>query len=155
MYPGMKSTFLILILLIGALALFIRFQPPNAVAAHVDPQDLPDPGQGGVRLVGSDAPAFEATPEAVLTAFQETALAYPRTAVIAGSAEDGMITVVVRTATWAFQDYVTAQASQDGDTTRLTLAARTRYPGASDWGVNRNRLEKWLLEIAERLGEAG
>ena len=151
----MKTALLILIVLAAALVLFIRFQPPNAEAAHVDPRDLPDPGQGGVRRVGVDAPVYEAAPDAVLAALIEIAEAAPRTELLAGSASEGMVTVLTRTPAMSFQDYVTALAEPTGKGTRLHIAARTRYAGASDWGMNRARLEEWLAQLAARLGEAG
>ncbi len=62
----------------------------------------------------------------------------PRTSVLAGSVEDGMVTYVTRTRGIGFPDYTTAQ--QDGDI--LKLYGRLRF-GVADLGVNRDRIEQW------------
>lgn len=151
----MKQVIIIALLAFAALAVFLRQQAPNGVSAHVEPGALADLGHGGVRLIGDAAPVFEVPADTVLAAFLQVARAHPRTELLAGSVDDGMVTVVVRSRVFAFQDYITAQAVPEDGATRLHVAARTRYPRASDWGVNRNRLEQWLLEIAERVGQAG
>ncbi|MEM9971583.1 MAG: DUF1499 domain-containing protein [Pseudomonadota bacterium] len=143
-----------LVLCAGAV-LLIRFLPPVVAEAHVDPESAAEPGHGGVKRIGEGAPVFAGSPARVLNALSEIAMATPRTALVAGSATDGMITFVVRSRVFRFQDYVTFKATAEGSDTRLSILARTRYPGASDWGVNRKRLEQWLADLSERVGEAG
>ena len=151
----MKTIAIIVVILAAGLAFFIRYQAPDPEIAHVDPENADFPAQSGVRRTGDDAVHYAATPSDVLTAFVEIATASASAEVLAGSPESGMVTVLTRSRVLRFQDYVTAKAEADETGTRLTLAARTRYPSASDWGVNRKRLENWLGELSARLAEAG
>jgi Protein of unknown function (DUF1499) len=64
---------------------------------------------------------------------------WPRTQVLAGSAEAGRITWVTRTAFWGFPDVTTAEAGPAG----LVIYARARF-GTHDYGVNAARLRAWL-----------
>lgn len=66
----------------------------------------------------------------------------PRTTVLAGSVDEGMITYVTRSRVFGFPDYSTVR--QDGD--RLVIYARSRF-GRSDTGVNRRRVEGWLADL--------
>jgi uncharacterized protein (DUF1499 family) len=91
--------------------------------------------QGGVIRV------VEAGPDG-LAKLDELAQATPRTTVLAGSVEDGMITYVTRTQVIGFPDYTTVQ--QDGDV--LRIHARLRF-GRSDFGVNRDRVDGWLAAL--------
>ncbi|MEM9843514.1 MAG: DUF1499 domain-containing protein, partial [Pseudomonadota bacterium] len=84
---------------------------------------------------------IEATPE-TLAALDEIARATPRTTILAGSVEDGIVTYVTRSALMGFPDYTTVSLS-DG---ALTLYARLRF-GQSDLGVNAARLEAWLRAL--------
>nr|WP_303626490.1 DUF1499 domain-containing protein [Roseovarius sp. M141] len=68
--------------------------------------------------------------------------AEPRTHVLAGSVECGMVTYVTRSKVFGFPDYTTvAQRGAD-----LALYARLRY-GKSDMGVNKARVERWLVAL--------
>lgn len=69
----------------------------------------------------------------------------PRTQVLAGSVDAGMVTYVTRTRVFGFPDYTTAH--QDGG--RLVIWARLRF-GGSDFGVNRHRVETWLAALQAR-----
>ncbi len=150
------KTFAIIVLVLGfGLALYVRYQAPDPTVAHVTPDDAEFPPQSGVRRIGEDAAFYSATPAEVLSAFLQIATSNPRAQLVTGSPESGMVTIVTRSRVFGFQDYITAKADAEGDRTRLSLAARTRYPHASDWGVNRKRLENWLGELSARLPKAG
>ena len=119
-----------------ALGAYIRLAPSDAAQWHVAPagtanEDMPG---GVIRIV-------ETGPDG-LAQLDKIAQATPRTSVLAGSVEDGMITYVTRTKVIGFPDYTTAQ--QDGDT--LRIHARLRF-GRSDFGVNRDRVEGWLAAL--------
>ncbi len=112
---------------------FIRLSPSDPAVWNVPPsvsgdQDLPG---GAKRLVDTGPDG--------LARLVPIALATPRTEVLAGSVESGLMTFVTRSLVMGFPDYTTAQ--QDGDT--LKLYARLRF-GRSDFGVNRARLQKWI-----------
>ncbi|MEM8732326.1 MAG: DUF1499 domain-containing protein [Pseudomonadota bacterium] len=66
----------------------------------------------------------------------------PRTTVLAGTPDDGMMTFVTRSQIWGFPDYTTAQ--QDGDT--LKIYARQRF-GSRDLGVNKARVDGWIARL--------
>ncbi|PWE37157.1 DUF1499 domain-containing protein [Pelagicola sp. LXJ1103] len=70
----------------------------------------------------------------------------PRTKVIAGSVESGMVSYQTRSALWGFPDYTTLRG--DGDLVEIN--SRLRF-GQSDLGVNRARIKGWL----EALGQGG
>ncbi|PSL20738.1 DUF1499 domain-containing protein [Shimia abyssi] len=63
----------------------------------------------------------------------------PRTEVLAGSVEEGMITFITRTRTVGFPDYTTIY--QDGE--QLKIFARSRF-GRNDLGVNAARVDRWI-----------
>ncbi|MDF1717187.1 MAG: DUF1499 domain-containing protein [Antarcticimicrobium sp.] len=71
--------------------------------------------------------------------------ATPRTRVLAGSLDDGMITYVTRSRVMGFPDYTTVQKVNG----TLELHARSRF-GRSDLGVNRARVEGWLGRLQAR-----
>ena len=112
---------------------FVRLAPSDPARWHVPPQaqadrDLP---KGVLRV-------SETGPEG-LAQLDRIAQTTPRTTVLAGSVEQGMVTYITRTKLFGFPDYTTVQ--QDGDT--LRIYARLRF-GRRDFGVNRDRVERWL-----------
>lgn len=118
---------------------YIRLAPSDPATWHVAPQvtrdqDFPG-GVGRLVPVGPDG----------LSRFDEIARATPRTTVLAGSPEQGMITYVTRTKVVGFPDYTTVQ--RDGDT--LRIYARLRF-GRSDFGVNRARVDGWIAKLQTR-----
>ena len=110
--------------------------PSDPARWHAMPETLRDKTfrSGAIRVV-------EAGPDA-LARFDRIVRATPRTTVLAGSVEAGMVSYVTRTAAWGFPDYTTAR--QNGD--RLETYARSRF-GNGDFGVNRVRLEAWLAQL--------
>lgn len=68
----------------------------------------------------------------------------PRTRVLAGSVEEGQITLISRTAVVGFPDYTTIGLYAMPDGTRyLEVYGRLRF-GRSDLGVNTKRIKGWL-----------
>ena len=121
------------IALVLGLGAYIRLAPSNPARWHVAPvaevdQDLPS---GVLRVV-------ETGPDG-LQRLDLIARATPRTSVLAGSVDEGMITYVTRTKWIGFPDYTTVQ--QDGDTQRIH--GRLRF-GRRDFGVNKARVDGWL-----------
>jgi Protein of unknown function (DUF1499) len=136
-----------LALLLAGVALWVRLAPEDAARWHVDPARAPDPGEGGYR---TDA-VLPGTPAAVLARLDAIAQATPRTIRIAGSPDEGRITWQTRSRLWGFPDYTTAQATRQGDSTRLVILARLRF-GKGDLGVNRRRVMLWV-EALEHVDE--
>ncbi len=130
----MKKTVLWLIVgVVVLLGTYIRLAPSDPARWHVVPiGEVEQELKGGVIRVVETGPDGLARLAAVA---RET----PRTKVLAGSVDDGMVTYITRTKVFGFPDYTTVQ--QDGDT--LRIYGRLRF-GRSDFGVNRNRVDGWL-----------
>lgn len=131
------STVIVLgLLAVLALGAYVRLAPSDPARWHVLPDGVEEGTGAGYALR-----RIEATPE-TLAALDEIARATPRTTILAGSVEDGIVTYVTRSALMGFPDYTTVSLS-DG---ALTLYARLRF-GQSDLGVNAARLEAWLRAL--------
>ncbi len=129
-----------IVLLAGlvALALYVRLAPVDPAQWHRLPQDMragERPG-GAVRVIEGDAEE--------LVRLHHLILATPRTHVLAGGPEQGMVTYETRSLVFGFPDYTTV-AQRDG---RIVIWGRLRF-GRSDLGVNARRIDRWL----ERLGQ--
>ena len=123
----------------------VRLAPVDAARWHSDPglldaDDKRETFPGGIRVVQK----FDAPPREVLNQSDAIARDMPRTRIVAGNVDEGMITYETRSAFWGFPDYTTiaADVASDGGT-RLRIHARLRF-GSSDLGVNRRRVEAWL-----------
>ncbi len=121
---------------IGVAMAYVRLAPLQAerwhqpVAATAD-QDL---AGGAVRVIPGDA--------ARLGVLDEAMRALPRTRVLAGSVEAGHVTYVTRSAVFGFPDLTTLELRDD----QIRMFARLRF-GASDLGVNRDRLERLIAAL--------
>ncbi|KPP85677.1 MAG: hypothetical protein HLUCCO07_01135 [Rhodobacteraceae bacterium HLUCCO07] len=119
-----------------AFGAWVRLAPSDPARWHVMPAEVVDRDfEGGVMRVARTGPEG-------LARLDEVARGWPRTRVLAGSVEEGMVTYVTRSAVWGFPDYTTAR--QAGD--RLEIHARLRF-GRGDMGVNRKRVEAWLADL--------
>ncbi|WP_209832877.1 DUF1499 domain-containing protein [Ruegeria sp. HKCCE3926] len=124
------------IALVLGLVAYVRLAPSALAQWHIAPvaevdQDLP----GGVLRVVATGPEG-------LENLDRIARATPRTSVLAGSVDEGMITYVTRTKWIGFPDYTTVQ--QDGDT--LRIHGRLRF-GRRDFGANKARVDGWLEQM--------
>ena len=128
----MTFLWLIFVLALG-LAAYVRFAPSAPSKWHKEPQIAQDSdGENAVRrlvMVGPDG----------LARFHQVAVGTPRTTVLAGSVDEGMVTYVTRSKLMAYPDYTTAY--QDGDV--LKIYGRSRF-GRKDFGVNATRVEAWI-----------
>ncbi|MFP4328605.1 MAG: DUF1499 domain-containing protein [Paracoccaceae bacterium] len=127
---------LVILVGLGGLA-WIRLAPSDPLRWHVAPAvtddaDLPDGAKRRVTGAGPEA----------LARLDAIARATPRTAVLAGSVAEGMVTYVTRSRLFGFPDYTTVQRAGDD----LLIHARQRF-GRSDMGVNRARLDDWLRRL--------
>lgn len=135
--------------------LWVRYAPIDRDEWHIDPAEEEVPGRSGLRLIGREAPRFPGDTETVLETFSDIALEEPRVKLLDGSVDEGMMTFVARSKTFGFADLITVKAVGEGRLTKLSVASRTRLRFASDWGVNRERLDRWLAEMELRLGQGG
>lgn len=131
-----KMVVWVLVGAVVALGVYIRLASSDSAQWHIPLTATADTDmQGGViRIV-------ETGPEG-LARLDDIAQATPRTTVLAGSVDEGMITYITRSKVIGFPDYTTVQ--QDGDT--LRIHARLRF-GRSDFGVNRDRVDEWLAAL--------
>jgi uncharacterized protein (DUF1499 family) len=142
---------ILITLLVVALGItaFIRFAPSDPADWHVDPLTVTKPGKPNNWLIrdGGDAPAviLPDTPDQVMAKLDAIARADPRTILLAG--EGFHKTWITRSARMAYPDYTSVRLEPSGKGTKLSLFARSRF-GASDFGVNRARAEKWLAQLA-------
>ena len=129
----------LLAVVVVGFGLYVRFAPSYPARWHRMPQDvtsrdLPD---GAMRVI----PASGAAPLKRLDAIIRST---PRTRVLAGSTETGMITYITRSALWHFPDYTTVR--RDGD--QIEIYGRLRF-GQSDLGVNAARIDRWLAQYKQ------
>jgi len=124
----------LLVAVIAGMA-FIRLAPSDPMRWHQMPDTVTDRDLdgGAMRRVEGDLAALDAI-------IRDT----PRTRVLAGSAEQGMVTYITRSAVFGFPDYTTVR--QAGD--MLEIYGRLRF-GRSDLGVNAARIDGWLGRLAE------
>jgi uncharacterized protein (DUF1499 family) len=122
----------VLILIVGLLA-FIRLAPTDVARWHV-----PVTAREDKDLTGGAIRVIEGS-EARMQALQEIALNTDRTSLIAGSAQEGMMTFQTRSFWMGYPDQTTVHL--DGD--QIRMFARLRF-GQSDMGVNKARLEAWI-----------
>ncbi|WP_298431002.1 DUF1499 domain-containing protein [uncultured Jannaschia sp.] len=134
----------------AAAAIGIRSADMSAEAWHVDPDSGARTGKPNDYLVaegGDRAPFVSSLAPADLGArLDAVALAEARTEVLAGSAAEGWVTYLQRSAMMGFPDAVSVRIAPEGDGSRLTAWSRSRY-GHSDLGVNKARLERWLAAL--------
>ncbi|MEO0371911.1 MAG: DUF1499 domain-containing protein [Pseudomonadota bacterium] len=128
-----------LILLLAALigvGLYVRLAPTDPTEWHAMPGEMgnEDMNDGAKRVVAAG--------DGALARLHAIVLSTPRTEVLAGSVEDGMITYVTRSRVFGFPDYTTV--SQEG--ADIKILARLRY-GAYDLGVNAARVDAWIAEL--------
>lgn len=122
---------------------YIRLAPSNAAQWHQPPQvDANEDLTGGVKRL------VTAGPEA-LGQLDAIARTTPRTSVLAGSVQEGMVTYVTRSRIMGFPDYTTVEANGD----QLKIYARLRF-GNSDLGINGHRIDEWLTKL-ERVTTGG
>lgn len=143
--------FLLLLAVIGLVA-YIRLAPSDPARWHVDPLAAEDPGEGGVLLAPPAAPVLATTPETLMELFDSIAMAEPRVTRLAGGVAEGHATYVARSLVMGFPDYVSVRTLPAEGGATLAVVSRLRF-GQSDMGVNRARLDRWMAELGERVGE--
>ena len=122
----------ILVVLLGVSA-YVRLAPTEPERWHRMPGAITNRNLegGAMRIVGAGADGLARLD----TIIRDT----PRTRVLAGSVEAGMVTYVTRSAVFGFPDYTTARATGP----QIEIYGRLRF-GRSDLGVNAARIDGWL-----------
>ena len=124
--------------LVIGFAAYVRLAPSDPARWHRLPEVT---GPGDTTTEGSFKAIrrITATPEDVLETVRTKALSTPRTRLLEGSVDQGMMTFMTRSALWGFPDYTTV-AIRDG---QLLIYGRLRF-GKGDMGVNKARVQDWL-----------
>lgn len=130
-----------LLILLAGLMLYVRLAPTSVERWHMlptasEPLDVQEEG-GFTAARRITAPASE-----VLAAFEQRALATPRTTLLVGSAGEGLLTFQTRSLIWGFPDYTTVTVENG----LLIVYGRLRF-GRSDIGVNKARILGWLASL--------
>ncbi|MEP1353215.1 MAG: DUF1499 domain-containing protein [Tateyamaria sp.] len=125
-----------IVLFVALLVVYIRFAPSDAARWHQPVEATADANfaVGASRVLAADIARFEKTDNVIR--------ALPRTQLLAGSLEDGLVTYVTRSQLWGFPDYTTVQFENG----TLKLFGRSRF-GRSDLGVNAARLTQVVATI--------
>ncbi len=148
-----------LVLVVGA-AIAIRLQGDDPAEWHLDPLTAPTPSTPNSYRVApagadidrnADAPVFSVPVSELAAAFDAVALGDDRVEVLAGSAADGFVTYIQRSALFAFPDYVSVRFVEVDGGSSLAVFSRSRY-GKSDLGVNEKRVTKWLGQLEQAVG---
>lgn len=126
---------LVLLVAFVGLLLWIRLAPDDVARWHHLPQvvESADMEGGATRVVEGDLAKLDAIMRAE-----------PRTYILAGSIDEGLVTYITRSRVFGFPDYTTV--GQRGDD--LIIHARLRY-GKSDMGVNKARVERVLAAMGQ------
>lgn len=122
---------------------YVRVAGSNPEVWHIDPETAPSPNAAGHQITTADSPIWSQSPAEVMAAFQDVALASPRTVAIGGAASVAHMTFETRSQIWGFPDYTTVMAQPVEGGTALSVLGRLRY-GASDLGVNEARIAQWM-----------
>jgi uncharacterized protein (DUF1499 family) len=139
----------------------IRLAPDDPAVWHVDPAGVAAIRPTNAYLVAPEgataavpnrtAKVYTMAPEALAAAFDQVAMAAPRTARLAGSQETGWTTYVQRTKLMGYPDYISVRAVAVEGGAALIVYSRARY-GKGDWGVNKARVDGWLEELDRMVG---
>lgn len=134
---GLAAVGVVLVLL-AAISVYVRMAPTDPLGWHQMPDGMTnrDYDGGAMRVVGAG--------ENGLGRLHEIILRSPRTEVLAGSPEEGMITYVSRSRVFGFPDYTTVRDTGQ----QLEIHGRLRF-GKSDLGVNAARIDGWLQALAQ------
>lgn len=129
-----------------ALVAWVRLAPVDPAVWHVDlaVAGYRPPANGHVFCITPDnafGPVADAT--ALLGKLDTIAMATPRTERLAGSAAEGRITWVTRSALIGYPDYTTAQVMPGPG---VCILGRQRF-GREDMGVNATRIGGWVQAL--------
>ena len=127
----MRMFLYLLLSLVVAFAAYVRLAPSDPSRWHIS---IPNEGDidlagGAVRIVPNSPDVFERLIEMMSK--------LPRTAVLAGTVEEGHLTYITRSKLMGYPDYTTIERSDE----TIKIFARLRF-GKSDLGLNAARLEQ-------------
>ncbi|MDF1708206.1 MAG: DUF1499 domain-containing protein [Paracoccaceae bacterium] len=132
----MKLLSLVLLAVLG-FGLWVRLAPSDPARWHVSIGDA-----GNRDFAGAAIRTVPASP-GDMARLDRIIRATPRTTLLAGSPESGMVTYITRSRLWGFPDFTTVEARPGA----IVIHGRLRF-GSSDMGVNRARVEGWVAALA-------
>lgn len=132
----MKLLSLVLLAVLG-FGLWVRLAPSDPARWHVSIGDA-----GNRDFAGAAIRTVPASP-GDMARLDRIIRATPRTTLLAGSPESGMVTYITRSRLWGFPDFTTVEARPGV----IVIHGRLRF-GSSDMGVNRARVEGWVAALA-------
>ncbi len=146
----MRWLLVVIIGLVAAFAVYVRLSPAPVSQVHVAPAPQP-PGDYPTAGSFTAVRAVTSQPENVMRAVETIAQTTPRTRLVAGSSDTGLMTFETRSRFWGFPDYTTvtilpSDAAGDNEGPLLMIYARLRF-GQADLGVNKSRVESWLAQL--------
>lgn len=132
---------------------YARLAPVDEARWHVDPERAPvtrpssswraGPPQSPTPFDRSVLP-FPFNPSDLARAIDRAAMAEPRARRLSASADGLWTTYEHRSAMMGFPDYTSVKISGSADRhSELVIFGRSRF-GRSDFGVNRQRIDRWI-----------
>ena len=121
----------LLLSLVVAFAAYVRLVPSDPSRWHIS-----IPNEGAIDLAGGAVSIVPNSPD-VFERLIKLMSKLPRTAVLAGTVEEGHLTYITRSKLMGYPDYTTIERSDE----TIKIFARLRF-GKSDLGVNAARLEQ-------------
>ena len=135
-----------------------------ACAAETAPQDLREiqraespndalacPLRACKAAADIESPVYAVAPEALMQALRRAIEAEPRTELAAEAAALNQAVFVQRSAIFRFPDTVWVQSLALSEGASVIIYSRSNY-GYGDFGVNLERVERWLARLEESLG---
>ena len=139
-----------------AASIFFRTTADDPVVWHVDPVTVERTGNPNDYIVAPEGLRSEkpdrissvrsGSPKELL--FQFDSIAGAVSTRIAGSLETLHITYVKRTPLMGYPDYISVKAVEVDGSAALVIYSRSRF-GKSDFGANRERIDRWLAQIGD------
>ena len=147
-----NTAWLVLMIAVSGLV-YIRMAPDDLGGIHNIPSNTAVPGKqenypNGIII----SERVMAPPQDLLQEFHKIITNTPRTKVLVGSVEEGMISYVTRSKVFGFPDYTTLRVTPEKNHSRLTVYSRSRY-GISDFKVNSRRLYRWMKTLGVKYPE--
>ncbi len=134
----MRILKIVVLLVVIGLGLYVRLAPSDVGKWHAMPDDVDhrDLKHGAMRVVEIE--------EGGLQRLHVIVVSTARTKVLAGTAEEGMVTYITRSRVFGFPDYTTVRKRPQ----RIEIFGRLRF-GHSDFGVNATRIDTWLNALSQ------
>ncbi len=130
---------LIVMALVGVMG-WVRLAPVDPARWHVDPQTAPDPATPNFARIAPGQVVLDGPVDAATARLRTAMEGMPRTRLIAGSEDDGLMTFVSRSRMMGYPDFTTIRVLPQDDGVTFAALARSRF-GQSDLGVNAARLQ--------------